>query len=63
MVLEKLLSKTAINIKANFIMDFYMERENLLGPMVFNTKGNFLTIESQDMEFIDGQMEVFMKEM
>lgn len=63
MVLEKLLSKMVINIKANFIMDFCMEKASLPGPMVFNMKDNFLTIESQDMAFIDGLMEAFMKEM
>ena len=52
-----------INIKANFIMDFCMEKVSLPGPMVFNMKDNFPTIELQDTEFIDGPMEAFMKGM
>lgn len=62
MVQEKSLLKMVINMKANFIMDFCMEKVNLLGAMALNMKGSLLTIELQAVEFTDGLMEAFTKE-
>jgi hypothetical protein len=63
MDLEKLHLKMVTNIKANFIMDSCMEKVHSLGAMVSNTKDSFLIIELQVMVFIDGPMEVYIKEM
>ena len=53
----------ATNTKANFTMDYFMVKVSLRGVMELCIKVSLLIIESQDTEFIDGQMKAYMKEM
>ena len=61
MVQVQLLLKMAIDIKVHFIMGCSMDKVNLHGLMVLFIKDNLLIIESRVKEYINGQMEVFIK--
>lgn len=61
MVQEKLHLKMEIDMKDNFIMDCFMEKVSLFGPMEYNIRASLQIIELLDKEFINGLMEVFIK--
>ena len=54
----KLPSRMATNMRDNFIMDFYTEKEFSFGPIISFTKETLLIIELQEKELINGLMEV-----
>jgi hypothetical protein len=58
----KSFSKTAINIKAIFIMDYFTDKESSFGQMESFMKDNLQTIASLAKVFINGQMAVHTKE-
>ena len=62
MDLGKLHLKMGINMKESFIMDFCMEKANLSGPITSSMRASLQIKESQEMEFIDGLMEVYIKD-
>lgn len=45
MVQEKLHLKMEIDMKDNFIMDYFMEKVSLFGPMVYNIRASLQIIE------------------
>ena len=56
MDIVQLLLKMAINMKAIFIMDYYMELVSLLGQMEQYMRDNLHPTESQEKENIYGSM-------
>lgn len=62
MALARSLLKMEISMKASFIMAFFMVEVNLFGLMEYSIKDNLPITELLAKVFINGPMEVFIKE-